>query len=143
VSSSGSSDESDGVDELYPDMTFPFMPGNCHTFLGNRRYLCWNDYAAVLLRNTDQGSMIDVHRGDGTEQSISNRGFTIAAIDEHGFLTASESEVVYRHHRTWAPDATTTIAFPREAVKLAACGKEWFAVATDRPALRLFTSAGL
>ena len=142
--STESSSEDADLADLYPDVTFPFMPGSCDTFMGNRRYMCWNEYAAVLLRNTADGSIIDIHKTDGTTQTIPNLGYTLATIDEYGLMTASDAEVTYRHHKSWAPDSVTTISFARagEKVRLIACGEEWFAVATDLPAIRVFTSAG-
>lgn len=143
-SSTSSSEEAD-MAELYPDITFPFMPGSCDTFVGNRRYMCWNEYAAVLLRNTADGSVFDVHKTDGTVQTIPNLGYSMATIDEYGLLLASDSEVTYRHHKTWAPDSMTNVSLGRtgEKIRLVACGEEWFALATDLPAVRIFTSGGL
>ncbi|KAH0792931.1 WD repeat and HMG-box DNA-binding protein 1 [Histomonas meleagridis] len=138
-------DEDIDLTELYPDTTFPFMPGNCDSYIGNRRYLCWNEYAAVLLRQEDDGSQeIDIHYSDGRIESLTNQNnFTIVTIDEFGLLCASETTIVYRHHKTWAPDQETSLAFNEEKIKLIACGNEWFAIATDFPCIRIFTSAGL
>lgn len=143
--SSDSYDDNLDVSDIFQDVTFPFMPGNCDSFLGNRRYLCWNDYAAVLLRQENDGSQeIDIHKSDGKIESISNfNHFTIVAIDEYGMIGASESTLVYRHHKTWAPDNETSFTFDKEKIKLVACGKEWFSLATNTPCIRIFTSAGL
>ena len=143
--SSDSYDDNLDISDIFQDVTFPFMPGSCDSFLGNRRYLCWNDYAAVLLRQENDGSQeIDVHKSDGKIESITNLNhFTMAAIDEYGLIGSSENILIYHHHKTWAPDQETTFTFDKEKVKLVACGKEWFSVATDTPCIRIFTSAGL
>lgn len=125
-----------------------FMPGNNDNFSGNRRYLCWNHYAAVLLRRDREDvskTEIDIHvGGESRGRSMPNLNkYSLASIDENGLILASSSEVYYEHHKTWAPDRTTTLTFNSEKVSLIACGFEWFAVATDSPCIHLFTSAGL
>ncbi|OHS97818.1 hypothetical protein TRFO_09243 [Tritrichomonas foetus] len=141
------SDEEDILDEDdIIDFTFPFMPGNNDHFVGNRRYLCWNYYAAALLRREEEGTTeIDIHTMvDGKTKEIPNvNQFKFFTIDEHGFIGASDSDIVYEHHKSWAPDKTTSIFLQNEKAQLIACGKEWFAVATDAPCIRVFTSAGL
>ena len=128
------------------EITFPFMPGNNDKFVGNRRYLAWNYYAAALLRRKqDDSTEIDIHTmEDGKIRTISNLyNFNLFAIDEFGYVGASTSTLIYTHHKSWAPDNVTTLSFDNESIKLVACGEEWFAVATDSHYIRTFTSAGL
>jgi hypothetical protein len=129
-------------------MTFPFMPGSCEEFAGNRRYLCWNDAGAILLRQDTgepSGYAIDIQYADGRERSLPSLAYQFASMDRHGHVLASLTEVVYTHAATWAPDGSTTLSFAarHERVTLVACGEEWFAVATDAPCIRVFLSAGM
>lgn len=142
-------DDLDDDDELDSfEFDHVFMPGNNDYFVGNRRYLCWNYYAAILLRKDREDETkteIDIHTFfDDKTRSIPNiNKYSLASIDENGIIFASKTDVFYEHHKTWAPDKTTSLQFHNEKVTLVACGEEWFAVATDTPSIRLFTSAGL
>lgn len=146
VSANSDSDaEEDEMDlaDLYPNMTFPFMPGSSETFMNNRRFMCWNAHGAVLLRDLKDGTTaIDIH-GISTEDHMTNiNNYKYATLDQFGFFCASETQIMYRHHKTWAPDNITTIEFPHK-ITLIASGDQWFAVATEEPTIHIFTSAGL
>lgn len=144
--------DNENIEDIEDDEEFEFdhvfMPGNNDNFVGNRRYMCWNHYAAVLLRrdrDDESKTEIDIHTlSDGKTRSIPNLNrYSLASIDENGIILASQTEVYYEHHKTWAPDKTTSIPFTSEKINLVACGFEWFAVSTNAPCIHLFTSAGL
>lgn len=141
-----SDDDLNDIDGFEFDNTF--MPSNNEHFVGNRRYMCYNDYAAILLRHDKEDETkteIDIHRSsDGQIRSIMNPyKFRMATIDEYGMVLASDSDLLYEHHESWAPDKTTMLTFDKDKILLVASGNGWFAVATNAPSIVLYTSAGL
>lgn len=150
-SSAGSTDiDEENIEDLEDNEDFEFdhifMPGNNDNYVGNRRYMCWNHYAAILLRRDKEDESkteIDIHTNTETRAIPNLNKYSLASVDENGLILASQTEIYYEHHKTWAPDRTTSIVFSSEKVSLVACGFEWFAAATDSPCIHLFTSAGL
>jgi len=142
-------DFSDEIDTSFlDDITLPFMPGSCSTFIGNRRYLCWNLYGAVLLRTDDTGiAHIDIHPSkDSTfseDHFPNNSDFSMATIDQYGFLAASTNTILYKHHTTWSRDNITHLDLASDSIKMIATGNEWFAFACESRNLHIFSSSGV
>ena len=127
-----------------------FTPGSFKQQNGKTDILCWNGEGSIVMYNpgpldTDKyveicpygNSTFPIKRIDDAYEII------LGTIDKYGYLLSTYNTVIYHRHNEVGPESEIIKSFPfLEDIQLAACGSSFFAVATARKFLHIFSSAG-
>lgn len=128
-----------------------FMPGSFKQQNGKTEILCWNGEGSIVMYNpgfTDKEKYVKI-------QPYGNSSFysktideayeiNLGTVDEYGYLIATNNTVIYHRHNEYGPESEIIKNFAfLEDIQLLACGRSFFAVATARKFLHIFSSAGV
>lgn len=124
-----------------------FMPGSFKQRNGKTEILCWNGEGSIVMYgDLDSDKYVEIcPYGNSTflSERFDDEAYKIilATVDEYGYLLSTNNVVIYRQHNESDPIVKS---FPfLDDIQLIACGNSFFAVATYKKYLHIFSSVGI
>jgi len=139
--------ESDKIEEIEPNVK-SFMPGSTYEFVMNRKFLCWNEFGAILLRERDEDhTSIDIEFSDKYSNKdkfiMNDHSYILATMNQTGFVAASRTYLHYQPHKPQKTIPEFSFKFPSsETIDLIAIGNGWISAITEKNRLHIFSIGG-